>query len=486
MSNTRAKLLSNKFLLPLCLCIFSFLSIWAMYDRSYWLDELFTLYIIKLNLNDFFYVLSVREANMSLYYFALKMWSNISIDLIFLRFFSLLIGLACAFFQYKLALKLFENKKIALFSCLVLVTNLLFFYYAQEVRGYSLYLLLSIILLYYFVIVIDSPSVKSWFIYALIASLLTYSHVLGVTFVFAQLLTLLLIKRREYIKSLFFVGVFIFFLISPVVLFVLTVKADPVSWVPDTTFSKVIIFFSRFIFGEGKSDYIIILLCSVFYIPCLILGFVGVIRSKSDKILSILYLFICSSLLIICLALLKPILVTRFFIYLLPLIVLFTSYGFYLSVNWIKPFFLIFTISTLLLGADSLRDKKGDDWIGVGKEIMSSCENKKVNIFVFRDAGMFGYNIFRDSLKSACSNVSFVQPQKAREFYGRERDTVFPILSLVKDSNIVWYVSYVLKTKEHEQLNQFYLDSLESLYVLDEKIKFGDSIILYKFSDASE
>jgi mannosyltransferase len=119
-----------------------------------------------------------REANMALYYLLLRGWVVFGHGEIALRSLSVILALGALWVLIMLARSLF-GRRVALLTGLLLAVDPLYVQFAQDVRGYSLALLLVSASCFFFVRGIrqvDPPSRFCWTAYTAVTALAAYSN----------------------------------------------------------------------------------------------------------------------------------------------------------------------------------------------------------------------------------------------------------------------------------------------------------------------
>ncbi len=123
-------------------------------------------------------VVSHREANMALYYLLLRGWVVLGHSEIALRSLSVILAVGALWVVIMLARSLF-GRRVALIAGLLLAVDPLYVQFAQDVRGYSLALLLVSASCFFFVRGIrqvDPPPRLCWTAYTIVTALAAYSN----------------------------------------------------------------------------------------------------------------------------------------------------------------------------------------------------------------------------------------------------------------------------------------------------------------------
>jgi mannosyltransferase len=160
--------------------------------HSLFLDESVSSTLATAPWHRFAYVVSHREANMALYYLLLRGWVVFGHSEIALRSLSVILAVAALWVLIMLARSLF-GRRAALIAGLVLAVNPLFIQFAQDVRGYSLALLLVSASSFFFVRGIqqvDPPPRFCWTAYTVVTALAAYTNFWAALVPVAQALSL--------------------------------------------------------------------------------------------------------------------------------------------------------------------------------------------------------------------------------------------------------------------------------------------------------
>ncbi len=146
--------------------------------HSLFLDESVSATLATAPWHRFANVVSHREANMALYYLLLRGWVVLGHSEIALRSLSVILAVGALWVVIMLARSLF-GRRVALIAGLLLAVDPLFVQFAQDVRGYSLALLLVSASCFFFVRGIrqvDPPSRLCWTAYTIVTALAAYSN----------------------------------------------------------------------------------------------------------------------------------------------------------------------------------------------------------------------------------------------------------------------------------------------------------------------
>ena len=146
--------------------------------HSLFLDESVSSTLATAPWHRFANVVTHREANMALYYLLLRGWVVFGHSEIALRSLSVILAVGALWVVIMLARSLF-GRRVALLAGLLLAVDPLFVQFAQDVRGYSLALLLVSASCFFFVRGIqqvDPPSRFCWTAYTVVTALAAYTN----------------------------------------------------------------------------------------------------------------------------------------------------------------------------------------------------------------------------------------------------------------------------------------------------------------------
>jgi uncharacterized membrane protein len=228
------------------------LRLYALGSESLWWDEVYAistmaqpglLEIIRL---------SSTDNNPPLFYLILHYWMLFAGDSAFsVRLPSALAGALAIPVMYGIGRLLFD-RGAGLLAAFILALSAYNVRYAQEARGYSLMVLLTLLSCYFFVkLVKGSPSRFTSVGYVVSTALLLYAHFYGVFFVAAQILYL--IVSRENLRGWILPGVALALLYVPWVLLLAVNVLSPAgawrggtTWIPEPTLADSIRIFHAY------------------------------------------------------------------------------------------------------------------------------------------------------------------------------------------------------------------------------------------------
>jgi len=160
------------------------LRMWGVTSESYWVDEAIS---IRQAQADYGTTLEMvrGDVHMPLYVSLLHFWVGLfGVSELASRSLSLIFGVLAIWMTYLLAKKLFSKKAAIIASALMSASSIMV-YYSQEVRLYSLLVLLTLLSFYFFMCYAEKNDNKSLLAYCFFSLLLIYTHI----FAFLILLT---------------------------------------------------------------------------------------------------------------------------------------------------------------------------------------------------------------------------------------------------------------------------------------------------------
>lgn len=356
----------NKLLMTI-LVIGAFFRFYHIDFQSVWLDEIHTLNESNPNISifDVYEKLLISEPHPPLYFiiihFAFKVFGYTTFVL---RFLSSLIGVFGIFSIYLLGKEIF-SKRVGTYASILLSINYFHIYYSQEGRMYVLLFLTTTLSFLFLVKFIKKPSFKTALIYSCFSSLMIYSHFFGLFALISQYLILLyfVIKPNEVSGRKFFnyclsSGIITTILFLPTYsLFKKTAEIKSI-WIKMPTIDVYTQIIKDF-FGQSELVLFVVVLL-------LILFFIQLFKQKNTKaylinptedklVFGFFILFVWITVTLI-LPLIRtytslPMLVNRYFINILPAIIIITAVG----LNYIKND-LVKHLTLLLIVFFSLTD----------------------------------------------------------------------------------------------------------------------------------
>lgn len=278
-----------------------------------WWDESLTYFISAKNPLEIIKTLYNYDYHMPLYYLYVHYWMNLfGAEDTVLRYSSVIWGVLTipAFFYLG---KTYRSKALGYFLAIIVCLNPLMIYYSQEVRFYSLLVLLDVLSLIFFLRLIDAPRKKDFVLFGVFNLLILYTYTMGILFVAIEFLLLLVyfyLYRRNEFKSLVKYSMGFFVLSVPYLILLCTYLIaskqailDPFSWTNSNLADMLSVtndWFSPFlasVYESSSSRYLNLMrnptgaaVLFLFSIPslCLLIGFIRGLKSIDRRLVCLL------------------------------------------------------------------------------------------------------------------------------------------------------------------------------------------------------
>ncbi|NHM03424.1 glycosyltransferase family 39 protein [Flavobacterium celericrescens] len=362
-------MLKNNYWLFSILLLSSILRFYHIDFQSIWLDEIHTMNESNPNtkISDLYGAIMAGEQMPPLYFYSLYFIFKIfGYTTLVARLFSAILGVISIFALYKFSKELF-NKKVALIASFLLSINSFHLYYSQEARPYILLFLFSILSFYGLVRYIKISNFKNAIIYGSCTGLMLLSHFFGLFVFFSQLFVLLfffLISKKnnmlDFFKKSLFSCIIVLILFIPALKIFIKVTEIKEFWIPAPTVDVYTLIFREFF---GNSEIVLSLLGIFILLYFIKLSKTNHLEIKYNNIVENKMLFSFIILLpwislVLLIPLIRsyvsvPMIISRYFIVVLPAILLIISVGITQFKNKIIQYafilmLFIFTISDIV------------------------------------------------------------------------------------------------------------------------------------------
>lgn len=355
--NKVKKWIDSNYIILIILFIASLLRFYHIDYQSVWLDEICSINEANPNIkwSDLEGTILVSDPHPQLYFIFLKvMFLLFGYTTFVARVFSAIVGVLGVFSIYLLGREM-ANKKVGILAAFLLAINYFHIYYSQEVRMYGLLLLFTVLSYYGLVLFLKKTTYKNALWYGIFTGLMIFTQFFGLFVLASQLFILLIfllrLDKKEKLQFLFksFVsGAAMIIIFLPAInIFIATTKKKYAVFEP-TTIHTITQIFKDF---ADKSD--VLLWMGLAMIAAY---FFFIIQSKRyrDKnesliiIVLLFWIFITLLIPIIRSYLVTPMIVSRYFITILPAVILLVAMGIESIDNKIFRglFLLIFTACT--------------------------------------------------------------------------------------------------------------------------------------------
>ncbi len=465
----------NKILMVL-IFIGTILRFYKIDFQSPWIDEIFTLTNTgkEKSFKEIYCFLKENDPHPPLYYYIIHI-VNLFFDNTSLvaRAVSAVFGVAGLFAIYYLAKELF-NKKVGIIAVALLAINYFHIYYSQEARMYSMLFLTTTLSFYFLIKFIKKPGLKSAFWHSLFAALMIYTHFFALFALFSQYLILLFFvvkpykdSRKKVLIHSIFSGIFTFVLYIPALFILLKTSAMKSIWIPIPERDVYTVMFKEF-FGYSEIAIIIAVIGIITFFAKLSerkeIEKFSVNPENEKQVFSffVLFTWILISLFIpLILSFINlPMIVSRYFINIVPAILIIVAAGlYYIKNNLVRSFliglFMLFSISDIIWVKKYYDTPIKSQFREVTNEIIVKNKNKQKVVtywswllpYFFKDTGIQ------------------VHPNTLEEY----------ILGLRKgniEKDSFWYLDGQYRPFNLNQEDQNYL---EDNFILKEKIEKIDS-----------
>ena len=412
--------------------------------KSFWLDEIVSVSIARLDPAGFRNIVLSWELNEGLYYWLLRGWMHLGQREFFVRLLSVLPSVAAIPFVYLLGRRLL-SEKAALLAALLLTVNAFDVRYAQEARGYSLFASLVVLACWFFVRCMDAPHKKvNWagMVVALVLGI--YAHFFAGLMLPVFWLAAALHKRDFPWKRFVISNGIILLMAIPALLFVATKNRGQVSWVQPTRWEDV---YGLAILLSGRGGLVLLLICAA----SLVLALAGLMRLPAgagrQAVWSEAFLWMWLVLpvaMTTAVSLLKPMFVDRYFIFCLPAFVLLVAAG----LSTIRPKWLLAPVLVVIV-ALSVRgvaeyygagfDPPEQDWRGAVQYMVSRAQPGDAVLF-YHPLARLAYEYYRLRWPQYPAPVVVFPPREdARLLKGTQLDYAL-LAQLPKHYQRLWLV----------------------------------------------
>lgn len=346
----------NKWL-ALILVIATLLRLYHLDFQSPWLDEIHTLNEANPNLSfkEVYTSLMASEQMPPLYFYIIYfLFKFFGYTIFVARLFSAIIGILSVFGVYKLGKELID-KKTGFIAAFLLAINSFHLYYSQDARPYILLFLLSIYSFIYLVRYLKNNNIINASKYGICLGLMILSHFFGLFVLFSQAFIILFFfiiiekhKRLQFLKFSFIAGLISVLFFLPALQVFFKVSEIKEFWIPAPTIDAYTVIFKDF-FGNSETTLALLGMFILIY-------FISLTKEKKttysySEIISneIIFSFIILMpwiFLVLLVPLIRsytsvPMIISRYFIVVLPALLVLISIGIIQFKNKIIQFSLI-------------------------------------------------------------------------------------------------------------------------------------------------
>ena len=320
--------IKSNYIVLLILVLATALRFYHIDYQSVWLDEICSILEANPDIkwSDLEATIMLSDPHPPLYFALLKiLFQLFGYTTLVARFFSAIVGVAGVYALYLLG-KEINNKNTGLLAAFLLAINSFHIYYSQEVRMYALLVLLTVLSYYRLVVYLKENTYKNAILYGLFTGLMLLTQFFGLFVLVSQVIILLFvfIKKEKTHKLLFFKqllasGLVIIISFLPALnIFIETTKKKYTAIQP-TTIDTVFLIFKDFV----QQSYILLFLYSGLIVVCIYYVFKE--KMKLNYLLLFSWIIITLALPILRSYLVTPMIVSRYFITILPAFIILIS-----------------------------------------------------------------------------------------------------------------------------------------------------------------
>jgi hypothetical protein len=295
---------------------------------SFWYDEAYTVGTVDRPLGDALWRIVHWEANQSPYYLLMTGWVRLGESEAFLRVLSVGFWVATVPLLYVLGRRLVDAR-VGAVAALLYALHGFALEWAQQVRAYTMVAFAVTLATLLFVRLVERPTAGRAVAYAAVAALAAYTQFFAVLVVLAHAASLLALRPSPALRRAAVVaGGTLAALLVPLGVYVLTADSDPVGWVPSPSRSQVV----EVVKGLGGRGWLQV----AAYAVAGLAGLVAVWRvSRAEGrdpttwrfLLPVLWFGFPLLITVLASATVKPLLVPRYLLVVVPALVLVAAIG---------------------------------------------------------------------------------------------------------------------------------------------------------------
>lgn len=381
----------ENFLLISILILATFLRFYQLDFQSLWVDEIATMIEAnpQLNADETYDALLEFDFQPPLFFYLLKhLFCVFGYTSFVLRFVTAIFGIGGIIAIFLLGREL-ANKNVGLLSALILTVNYYHIYYSQEGRTYTLLILFVTLSFYRLSIFIRHNSYKNAILFGVMSSLMLYGHTIAFFALFAEycILTYFFFqteneKKWRLVKQGFLATLVIAILYIPAIPLLVAASEIKSFWI-SAPWSGIFAWILWEFFGSSE------LIISVVYL-CLLIFFINAFNDRSRQtdirqtgeinllrvsIILLPWLVCCILISLIRSHLSLPMIIPRYFLVVLPAIVILVALGFYqiqnTTIKRVLLFvFIIFSFTDLVIVRNYYHRRTKSDFRGVTNYVM--------------------------------------------------------------------------------------------------------------------
>jgi mannosyltransferase len=305
--------------------VLAVLSVFRLGSKQLWIDEGVAVGLTQVPFSRFVFVITHWEVNQAPFYALFRLWSVLGSSPAVMRLLPALFAVATVPVTYLLGRRLYGSR-VGSYAAALLAVNALLLQWAQQLRGYTLAVFLITLATLVLVQLVERPSAWRGLAYAVVAVAAVGSHFFCALVIVAHAISLVFLRPRPT-RVLVAAGTVVAVALAPFAWFVATAEGQPLAWIDDASTEEVLRVFVRLAGGA---------------LPLVAYGVVGgaglivtfrVVRPAPRSVeawhhlLPAVWLVFPLASAIIFSILVEPIVVARFFLIVVPAIVLLVGLG---------------------------------------------------------------------------------------------------------------------------------------------------------------
>ena len=438
----------------------------ALGNKSFWLDEIASVVIVRMSGNSFWSWVWRSEGNMALYYVMLRPWLHFGLGEASVRMLSVLPGIASLPMMYLLGMRLF-SRRVGTVAALFLALSTCSVVYSQEARGYSWLLLGVITSTYLFVRLIERPTYAAACGYAFAAGITLYFHYFGLLVPLAHAVSLLAVPsdRRPW-KYLLPAGAILAVLAFPVLWMIHIQPIHHLDWVTKPSLLELyhLGVFLAAESGKGVGPVLLVLeLVLVGMFLRTLISLRGRIGARSEYwnyalVASVLFTPAIFTLLV---SVVRPVFFHRFLIICLPAWLLAVAVGASgISRARLRTLAIAAVCVLSLVSTVISYTRVREDWRGVANYLIANAAAQD-RVVYYEGVGNFAAESYRDWLPGGTNNRPVTIEVNSASHEWREK---------LAGAGRVWLVRY--PTNKRDEMAQAVASELQSRYTAGQTKQF--------------
>lgn len=444
--------------LSLLVALATVLRVFALGDKSFWLDEAVSSMLARADWHTFAAAVVARQSNMALYYFLLRAWTHLGISDTWLRLLSVAFGVAAVPMMYQVARQVVSDKA-ARIAALLIAIHAFHIQHSQEARGYSLLVFLALLSCYFFSKMRASGGLPTQVAYIVCSSLMIYAHMFGSLLLAAQWACAFLLPNAARVRKAVLVSAGVVSLsAAPLIYAFVASDRSQLSWM-NAGSAPSFYQFSLDLAGDNGSSVLIL------YLALLLLSlWTHFHRPQPAQRAPIAYVFIWVWMLlpiavVAIISLYRPILQSRYLILCLPAFLILAADG--LSALRSRA---LFGVAALTIAAFSLAGvnsyfrarmdpNRSDNWRDATHYCLSQAQSGDAVLFPY-SAEEIAFRDYQDRLQTPGPGLAFIPPKTKLDLLSTAGSWTSPELASLAASQHkrVWLITALQPNAHSDQV----------------------------------